>query len=75
MAKERIEAVLERVRKWPADKQEEAVELLLALEKSDDVYELSAEELAGIERGLADAANGRFASDEEMVALLRRSRR
>ena len=37
-------------------------------------YELSAEERAGVERGLADADAGRFATDEEVAAVFAKFR-
>jgi predicted transcriptional regulator len=76
MTKEQIEAIFERVRAWPADRQERAVSLLLAMEaETDSVYVLSDEEREGVERGLEDVRNGRYASDEEMAALFARFKR
>ena len=75
MTKEQLEAIFDRVRTWPAEKQQEAAEVLLWLEKSDEVYELSEEELAGIRRGLDDVENGRFATEEQVAALFAKARR
>jgi predicted transcriptional regulator len=73
MTKEQIESVLERVRQWPKPLQEEAVEMLLAIEAmGDKPLILSDNERRGVERGLADARNGRFASDEDVTALFSR---
>jgi len=75
MTKEQIEAVFERVRAWPVDWQEDAVSMLLALEKDyGDPYVLTDEEREGVEAGLAQAERGEFASDEEMAAIFRRGR-
>jgi predicted transcriptional regulator len=75
MTKEQIEAIFERVRAWPAEKQEEAASILLALEaEPDDVYVLSEEERADVEAGLEEARQGKFASDEEVKALFDRYR-
>ena len=76
MTKEQIEAIFERVRAWPTDRQEEAASLLLALEEEPGgVYVLSDDEREGVERGLDDVRQGRFASDEEMAALFARYKR
>jgi hypothetical protein len=74
MTKEQIEAVLDRVRTWPEWRQQEAAAPLLALE-GEPVYVLSDEEREGVERGLEDVRNGRYASDEEMAALFARFKR
>ncbi len=75
MAKDQIEAIFERVRTWPPERQERAAELLLILEKEGpDVYVLDDEELAAIEEAEAQAARGEFLSDEEVEALFSRYR-
>jgi hypothetical protein len=72
MTKTEIKAVLDRVLAWPPDKQEVAADLLLLLEKQDEFYHPSDEELAAIREGLAQARRGEFASDEEVAALRRK---
>jgi len=42
--------------------------------KHDGVYRLSDDERRGIERGLRDMREGRFASDEQVAAVFRRAR-
>lgn len=42
--------------------------------ETQEPYELTAEHKASIERGLADARNGRFVSDQEIEALSARYR-
>jgi predicted transcriptional regulator len=75
MTKEQIEQILERVRTWPAERQEDAAAILLEMEQQDSsVYELSEEELAEIEVALEEADRGEFATDEEMKALFDRYR-
>jgi predicted transcriptional regulator len=39
------------------------------------VYEATPEELEGIDRGLRDVAEGRFATDEEVEAVFAKFRR
>jgi len=75
MTKEQIEQILERVRTWPAERQEDAAAILLEMEQQDSsLYELSEEELAEIEVALEEADRGEFATDEEMKALFDRYR-
>ena len=70
MTRNEIEALLERVRAWPDERQERAATILLALEAEDEgEYVLSDEELAAIEEAEAQAARGEFATDEEIRAL------
>ncbi len=75
MTKEEIESVLDRVRSWPKERQDEAVEMLLYLETKDEPYILSDEERAMVRRGLADADAGNFASDEQVKELFSRYRK
>jgi predicted transcriptional regulator len=75
MTKEQIDAIFERVRSWPLERQEDAAEVLLTLEQQGtDVYELSDDEIAEIELALEEAERGEFATDEEMKALFDRYR-
>jgi predicted transcriptional regulator len=49
--------------------------MLLELEAaSSEVYQLSEDELAEIEEGMAEIRRGEFASDEEVAALFDRKR-
>jgi predicted transcriptional regulator len=76
MTKQEIDAVLDRVRTWPLQRQEDAIRVLLRLEEQGaDTHELTAEELAEIELAEAEAERGEFASDEEMAALFDEFRR
>ncbi len=43
-------------------------------ERNEGCYEASAEELAGIDRGLADVAQGRLASAADVQAVFRKHR-
>jgi pyridoxal biosynthesis lyase PdxS len=69
MTKEQINAVLESVRAWPQEDQEELVEVAREIEaRRQGVYILSDEERAA----LAEARAGGFASDEEAAAFWKR---
>jgi predicted transcriptional regulator len=75
MTKTDIDAVLDRVKTWPPERQEDAVAMLLELEAaSSEAYQLSEDELAEIEEGMAEIRRGEFASDEEVAALFDRKR-
>jgi phage terminase large subunit-like protein len=76
MTKVEIDKVFDRVRTWPAERQEEAVRVLLEIEAqgSGEIYQLSADELAEIEVSLAEIRRGEYASDEEVAALFDRYR-
>jgi predicted transcriptional regulator len=76
MTKDQIDAVLDRVRTWPPERQEDAVRVLLRMEEAGtEVYPLSEEELADIEEGLREIERGEVATEEEVAALFSRIRR
>jgi predicted transcriptional regulator len=76
MTKDQIDAVLDRVRTWPPERQEDAVRVLLRMEEAGtEVYELSEEERADIEEGLKEIERGEVATEEEVAALFSRIRR
>lgn len=65
--------VLERVKSWPKEDQETLAEYAREIEaQRTGVYVMTGEERAAVERGLAQADRGEFASDEEMNALRNR---
>jgi predicted transcriptional regulator len=69
--------VLERIETWPAHAQDQLAEIAIEMDAGlkDVVYEPTPEELEGIDRGLRDAAEGRFATDEEVEAAFAKFRR
>ena len=72
MTKHEVKAVLERILSWPPEQQEEAAELLLALEaRAGEFYHPTDEEWAAVQEGLAEADRGEFLSDEEMERFWR----
>jgi predicted transcriptional regulator len=71
-----LKDILRRTDSWPDELQEEAAQLLLALEREyNEPYELSDDEREAIDRGLQDAAEGRFATPEQVAAVFDRHRR
>jgi hypothetical protein len=76
MKTSKLTEVLERVESWPADVQDELAEFALELDAGlkDGEYQPTPEELAGIDRGLRAATEGRFASDQEVEAAFAKFR-
>jgi len=68
--------VLERVEAWPPDVQNELAEIALELDAGvkDGEYQPTPDELAGIDRGLRDAAAKRFADDHQVEAAFAKFR-
>jgi hypothetical protein len=75
MKTKKLTEVLERVEAWPPHVQNELAEFALELDAGlkDGEYQPTAEELAGIDRGLR-AAEGRFASDQQVEAAFAKFR-
>jgi len=73
MTKDQIDAMLERVRSWPPERQEDAARLLRAMEaEGHSPYVLSADELADLRMALEEVARGEIASSEDVDAVFRR---
>jgi hypothetical protein len=71
----KLKSIFDRAETWPQEAQEQAVDLLLALgQEYAEPYELTAEDRAAIDCSLEDARQGRFATDEQVAALFKRSR-
>ena len=61
---------------WPEEAQEELVDAALEIATGlTGEYHATNEELAGIDRGLDDARQGRLATDEEVKAAFSKFRR
>jgi hypothetical protein len=72
-----LKDLIERVETWPKEAQEELAQVALEIETgiAGGVYRASPEELVGIDRGLRDAAAGKFASQGEVEAVFAKHRR
>jgi hypothetical protein len=72
MTQDQVKEILERVLTWPQERQQDAAELLLALEaREGEFYDPDDDEWAAIEEGLAQAKRGEFVSADEIAALLK----
>ncbi len=69
--------LLQRVQSWPDEAQDELAEIVAEIEAEVKAspYEASPAELLGVERGLRDAAEGKFASPEQVEAVFAKYRR
>jgi len=75
MTKEQIDAILNNVRSWPQEDQEELVDVAREIEaRRIGVYRLSEDERKGIDRGLNAMRDGSFASQERIAEIFRKAR-
>lgn len=72
-----IKEILQRAEGWPESAQADLAQAALEIEKElqQDTYTATAEEVAGIERGLQQAEQGLFATDAEVEAIFAKYRR
>ena len=77
MKTKKLTEVLERIEAWPPEAQDELADFALEIDAglSGGVYEPTPEELTGIDRGLRDAAEGRFATPQQVEAVFEKFRR
>jgi predicted transcriptional regulator len=72
MTKDQVKEVLDRVLTWPQERQEDAAQMLLALEAQEgELYHPSDDESTAIEEGLAQAKRGEAVTDDEIAALFK----
>ena len=71
-----LKDMVKRAETWPPEVQEELAEIAREMDDAlkGGMYHATPEELAGIERGLKAANEGRFASDADMAALFEKYR-
>lgn len=76
MTAQALKDALKRVETWPDYAQDMLAELALEIDRElrQGKYQASPSELAGIDRGLKAANEGRFATDEEVEAVLAKHR-
>jgi predicted transcriptional regulator len=71
-----LKDALHRAEKWPAHAQDMLAELAFEIDQElrAGTYHATPTELAGIDRGLKSANEGRFATDEEIAAVIAKHR-
>ena len=67
--------LLPKIESWPVEDQAELAEAVRMIEaRRSGIYVPSDDELAGIDRGLADAGAGRFAAQDRLETVLAKFR-
>lgn len=76
MRSKALTEAMQRVESWPDEVQEELAGIALEMDAAlrDEAYQATPEELTGIDRGLAAARAGRFASAAAVAALFAKHR-
>jgi hypothetical protein len=70
MTREDIAAILDRVRSWPVERQQDLVQIALQLEEQDSAgRSLTDDQLEQVRRIRKDVRAGMISSDAEMVEL------
>jgi predicted transcriptional regulator len=77
MTAKALQEAMQRVESWPEDAQEELAEIAFEIDAAlrGKMYRATPEELEGIDRGLKAANEGRFATDQEVAAVIAKHRR
>ena len=72
----KLTKLIERIQSWPPQAQDELVRLAeeIEAELGGGAYDATAAEIEGIERGLRDAAESKFATDAEVDAIFAKYR-
>ncbi len=71
-----MEKALAAVRNWPSERQDEAAELLLAMDRlGGQTFRANDDELRAIDEALSQTNRGEFATDEDVAAAFARFRR
>jgi len=72
MATKILKEVIERIQNWPEQRQEDAAQVLIEMERQDTsgyrLTDAQAQEVARIQQNIREG-RGSFATDEEMAAL------
>jgi hypothetical protein len=76
MTSKALKEAIRRAEAWPEEAQEQLAEIAFEIdaELKGGVYHATPEELAGIDRGLKAAREGRFVTDEEIDAAFAKRR-
>ena len=72
MTRDQVKEVIKRVLTWPRERQEDAAQMLLALEaRQGELYHPDDDEWAAIEEGVAQAKRREAVSATEIAALFK----
>ena len=76
MAARVLKEVMQKIESWPEEAQEELAAIAQEMDEAlrGGIYHASQDELAGIDRGLKAAREGRFATDADVEAALSKRR-
>jgi predicted transcriptional regulator len=77
MTAKALKDAMQRVESWPEEAQEELAEIALEIDSAlrGETYLATPAELEGIDRGLKSVSEGRFATDQEVAAVIAKHRR
>jgi predicted transcriptional regulator len=77
MTAKALRDAMQRVEAWPERAQEQLAEIALEMDANlkGDKYHATSEELAGIDRGLKAAREGRFATSRDVETVFAKHRR
>jgi predicted transcriptional regulator len=77
MTAKELRDLMERIESWPEEAQDELADVALEIEAEfrRGAYHANPKELAGIDRGLKAAREGRFATDQDVEAVFAKYRR
>lgn len=77
MTSKALEDIMHRAEAWPEEARQELAEFAREIDAQlkGGSYRATPAELAGIDRGLKAAREGRFATDDELEAVLTKRRR
>ena len=72
-----LNEIVRRADSWPEGAQQELAELAREIEAEVNAgaYRATSDELAGVDRGLRDSAEGKFATEEQVEAVFAKHRR
>jgi hypothetical protein len=76
MEKTELKGILDRVRRWPKDAQDELIRSMTEIEsRYGNVYHLDSEERAALSRSADDVRNNQFTTAKEIEAVYSRFHR
>ena len=72
----KLKDLVDRIETWPEEMQQEAIDVLLAIEQGHATpYQLSAEDRAALARSADDASHRRLVPEQQITEFFERHRR